>query len=131
MNYLESLIPDTAEAEISKEIISQINFQQVKKILREQEYDFKNSKNISLILKSPSKSEIGYNMTLNSFKHNNWRMNKSGPFKFGSNIENYFLYKNLNKTNISSQSLYPVTESKIFGLFCSFTEGIEELPFRK
>ena len=115
MTYLESLVPNTPEAEISKEVINYINYKQVKKILKEGKYNFNDPKRINLPENYKAKSDINYSSTLSSLKGKNSPLNMTGPFKLGHNVENYLIYKNLkNKNNYSTQTLDPVHESKIF-----------------
>ena len=95
LEYLESLIPNTPESEISKEVIYKIHYKQVRKIINKGGYNFENQRKIDLDKISKKKQKNPYYFTGFNDKAYQSQTVMSKPLGLGHNVENYLLYKNL------------------------------------
>ncbi|CAI2384229.1 unnamed protein product [Moneuplotes crassus] len=113
IEHLEKMLPDTPEFELSKELTYKIQCKQVGKILKE-EYDFDNPKPFNIQDLSKPKPHSSYFVTRTSMKQNETNLGITEPFELGHNVENYLLYKKLNKgKKVSTMSLNPVQEKSL------------------
>lgn len=113
VEYLEHMLPQKPELEIAQEVTHKAQYKQVRRIVNHGEYDFDNPKPIDLESLSKLRSQSSYFVTRTSMNRNDQDVSNNQPFDIGHNIENYLLYKNLNKgKNLSTVTLNPVQECK-------------------
>jgi len=130
--YLQRLIRNSPESEISKEVIYRANYNMVRKIITKGEYDFDNPTKLDDKILKPKTTKIDAFIMSQYLPNANQSHNTliTVPLEIGHNVENYILYKQIKKKKKFNTRLNTINEGKSLYPFTYYLDNKRSMACR-